>query len=141
MFTGGIGSFAYNVNPYTGLQRLGTQTTKTPSIGQADFLGINSFGDKPFSVKSNASGDGNQDWFGMFQTMLAPLFEQFGIQMPGVSSAESESTSDDDEDDADKKWKNILAASARVQDNVEAVKVSPPDDSGYYSSLSCYSDS
>lgn len=148
MFTGGMSPFSYTAYPAGGfLQNSGLKPLAQPGSNDL-FLkpAVNSpFGE---SNSFNADSFSNPDWFGMFKTMMTPMLEQFGLKVPGLNSDEASDEpgagngdADDEDDDAAKKWKATLKSAARVQDNVEAVKVSPPDDSGYYSSLSCYSGS
>jgi hypothetical protein len=144
MFTGGISPFAYTSFPGANLlQNGGVNSQSLPGV--QSLTKNNGNGNSSWNSFFGGSDPSNPDLMGMVKTMLGPLLQQYGISIPGVtpdgSSGNGNDNSGNNEDDAAKKWKATLQAGIRVQDNVEAVKVSPPDDSGYYSSLSCYSDS
>lgn len=148
MFTGGISPFAFTSLPGAGLSQNG-------GLNSQSLLGVKPNANKPGAENSSWNtffgGDSsNPDLLGVMKTMLGPLFQQYGISLPGVTpestngNGEGNNTTenaDTDEEATDKKWKATLQAAMRVQDNVEAVKVAPPDDSGYYSSMSIYSGS
>lgn len=145
MFTGGISPFSYTAYPAGGfLQNTGIK----PLAAQTDFgVPLRQTSVKPTTGNAGLfNADEGPDWVGMIKTMMAPMLKQFGLDVPGITSTDDSENPDTESEETDseeaaKKWKATLKSAARVQDNVEAVKVSPPDDSGYYSSLSCYSDS
>lgn len=144
MFTGGISPFAVTTFSGAGLSQNG-------GLNSQSLLGVKPSANKPGAESSSWNtffgGDSsNPDLMGVMKTMLGPLLQQYGISLPGVTpestngNTTTENT-DTEQQAADKKWKATLQAAMRVQDNVEAVKVAPPDDSGYYSSMSIYSGS